>query len=71
LKPKKLWGGFLSALILLLSSSGRNYLFSPPVIDVSKWKAFWCRARGHDSVIWYSNANKPDMRCMGCFDDLG
>ena len=48
-----------------------KYLLAKPAEGVSLWTAFWCRARGHRGVIWYSSEYEPDMHCKNCYDDLG
>lgn len=51
-----------------------KYLLSEPSsCEDSRWRAFWCRARGHPyGVVWYTlYGYEPDMHCKNCGDDLG
>ncbi len=34
-------------------------------------RAFFCRAKGHEGVYWYSGDLELDMHCRNCGDDLG
>jgi len=40
--------------------------------DCSGFKNFFCRIKGHSSVIWYNVSGlEPDMHCDNCGEDLG
>lgn len=39
---------------------------------VSTLRKIWCRAKGHEDVVWYSSTRlEPDMTCTGCGDYIG
>jgi len=45
-----------------------RYLFD----GCTGWRNFWCRARGHRPVVWYTlSSMEPDMHCSHCDEDLG
>lgn len=49
-----------------------KFLLGKPADGISRWTAFWCRARGHPyGVVWYNMGLEPDMHCKNCYDDLG
>lgn len=43
------------------------YLFT----DCTGWTNFWCRARGHDDIVFYNPSGfEPDYHCKRCGEDL-
>jgi len=59
-------------ILLLLFKNVRQYLFAPRNKEISLWKSICCRAKGHETMIWFNpGGEEPDTRCKNCLDDLG
>lgn len=63
----------LNFLSLWTSKGWWKYLLEKPHYSSTRWRSFWCRAKGHPAGPVYYNLSgtEPNWHCNNCGDDLG